>query len=92
MKSQDEMIALYLKKEKEGTKWECLTITEKRLKESKSKSLENDKEDSKDPADPMGGLMDIMKKMYDSGDSEMKRTINKAWSEGQNKSQQNPMF
>ena len=85
------MIALYLKKEKEGTKWECLTTTEKRLKESKSKALENDKEESKEE-DPMGGLMNIMKKMYDSGDSEMKRTIAKVWTEGQEKSKQNPMF
>jgi calcyclin binding protein len=30
-------------------------------------------------------MMDLMKKMYDEGDDEMKRTINKAWSESRNK-------
>ena len=35
--------------------------------------------------DPNQGLMDMMKKMYDEGDDEMKRTINKAWSESRSK-------
>jgi calcyclin binding protein len=90
VKPQDEMVALYLKKEKEGFKWECLTKTEKQLKASKTKAFEDDKE--ADSKDPMGGLMNIMKKMYDSGDSEMKRTIAKAWTEGQEKSRGNPML
>ena len=33
-----------------------------------------------------------MKKMYDEGDDEMKRTIAKAWTEGQEKKNQPPMF
>lgn len=88
VKPQDEMVALYLKKEKEGVNWGCLTTTEKRLKDSKSKTFEEDKSSE----DPMGGLMNIMKKMYDTGDSDMKRTIAKAWTEGQEKSRQNPML
>lgn len=71
-----------------GEKWDCLTITEKRLKDLKNKTFEEDKEANS--SDPMGGLMNIMKKMYDSGDSEMKRTIAKAWTEGQEKNRQNP--
>ena len=35
--------------------------------------------------DPGAGLMDLMKKMYDDGDDEMKRTIKKAWFESQEK-------
>ncbi|KAL2631746.1 hypothetical protein R1flu_016432 [Riccia fluitans] len=31
--------------------------------------------------DPMAGIMDLMKNMYEEGDEEMKRTIAKAWSE-----------
>lgn len=31
--------------------------------------------------------MDMMKKLYDSGDADMKRTIAKAWTEGQEKKQ-----
>lgn len=40
----------------------------------------------------MGGLMKVMKQMYDSGDSEMKRNIAKAWTEGQEKTRGNSMF
>lgn len=39
----------------------------------------------KDDKDPTSGLMKVMKKMYDSGDSEMKRMITKAWVEGEEK-------
>ncbi|XP_052179800.1 uncharacterized protein LOC127793071 [Diospyros lotus] len=31
--------------------------------------------------DPMAGIMDLMKNMYEEGDDEMKRTIAKAWSD-----------
>uniref|UniRef100_A0A8B9H7M0 Calcyclin-binding protein n=1 Tax=Astyanax mexicanus TaxID=7994 RepID=A0A8B9H7M0_ASTMX len=36
-------------------------------------------------ADPGEGLMNMLKKIYSEGDDEMKRTINKAWSESQEK-------
>ncbi|KAK1878915.1 Calcyclin-binding protein [Dissostichus eleginoides] len=36
-------------------------------------------------ADPSDGLMTMLKKIYSDGDDEMKRTINKAWSESQEK-------
>lgn len=38
-----------------------------------------------DNADPGDGLMNMLKKIYSEGDDEMKRTINKAWSESQEK-------
>ena len=38
-----------------------------------------------DSKDPEAGLMDLMKKMYDEGDDEMKRTIAKAWTESREK-------
>ncbi|KAK2989999.1 hypothetical protein RJ640_009737 [Escallonia rubra] len=31
--------------------------------------------------DPMAGIMDLMKNMYDEGDEDMKRTIAKAWTD-----------
>ncbi|KAJ8449921.1 hypothetical protein Cgig2_029283 [Carnegiea gigantea] len=34
-----------------------------------------------DKKDPMAGIMDLMKNMYEEGDEEMKRTIAKAWTE-----------
>jgi len=44
-----------------------------------------------DKADPSASLMNLMKKMYDDGDDEMKRTIAKAWTEGQEKKNPLPM-
>lgn len=41
-----------------------------------------------DSADPSDGLMSMLKKIYDEGDDDMKRTINKAWSESQEKKMQ----
>lgn len=38
-----------------------------------------------DSGDPEKSLMNIMKKMYDEGDDEMKRTIAKSWYESRNK-------
>lgn len=39
--------------------------------------------------DPQGdfsdGIMNMMRKMYEEGDDEMKRTIAKAWTEGNEK-------
>ena len=35
--------------------------------------------------DPNESLMELMKKMYDEGDDEMKRTIAKAWTENRDK-------
>lgn len=35
--------------------------------------------------DPQAGIMNLMQKMYDDGDDDMKRTIAKAWSESQEK-------
>ena len=35
--------------------------------------------------DPNEGIMDLMRKMYNEGDDDMKRTIAKAWTESQEK-------
>lgn len=50
------------------------------------KANDEDKEEfGSDGSDPQDGLMKLMKKMYDEGDDEMKRTIAKTWYESQNK-------
>ncbi|KAI5077206.1 hypothetical protein GOP47_0007030 [Adiantum capillus-veneris] len=61
-------ITIILKKLDKGT-WQDL-----HGKEDKSKLRSDDKE-------PMSGLMQVMKNMYDDGDDEMKRNIAKAYSE-----------
>ena len=38
-----------------------------------------------DNADPSASLMNMMKQMYEEGDDDMKRTINKAWTESNSK-------
>lgn len=60
--------------------WEVLTMAEQ-----KSKDAKKEKEKLSDPAkskeDPSASIMNMMQKMYDDGDDEMKRTISKAWYE-----------
>eukprot|EP01018_Ginkgo_biloba_P013649 Gb_30699 [translate_table: standard] len=41
--------------------------------------------------DPMAGIMDLMKNMYDEGDEDMKRTIAKAWSEARSGKKPDPL-
>lgn len=59
-----------------------MTSTEKRLADVKNSSYSEVSADT-DKSDPTAGLMNIMKKMYDTGDPEMKKMIAKAWTEGQ---------
>ncbi|XP_076823034.1 calcyclin-binding protein-like [Clavelina lepadiformis] len=73
----DMVLLTFTKTEKE--KWECLTEKEK-AKQASTKMPDMDKN-----GDPSESLMGMMKKMYDDGDDEMKRTIAKAWSESRNK-------
>lgn len=87
-KVKSDMVYVYLKKIKEGETWGCLTTTEKRLKDSKSKMFDKNEDETGDPGN---ALMNMMKKMYETGDPEMKRTIAKAWTEGQNKQKDFPM-
>lgn len=80
------MIGVFLKKEKDGVDWKFLTTTEKQLKQNKEKMFEDD--DMSKGDDPNNAIMNLMKKMYQSSDGEMKRTIQKAWIEGQEKNKQ----
>lgn len=58
--------------------WEYLTKIEKSESDKKKPNYDKDK-------DPSEGLMDMMKKLYEEGDDEMKRTIAKAWTESREK-------
>ncbi|XP_011631093.1 calcyclin-binding protein [Pogonomyrmex barbatus] len=61
--------------------WSHVTLVEKRIKDAKSPSMPEMGEDS----DPGASLMNLMKKMYQDGDDEMKKTIAKVWTESQEK-------
>jgi len=75
------MVAVYMKKVKENTNWGWLTTIQKRIKD---KSEDEFKKDD-DASDPAGSLVNIMKKLYDSGDTQTKQMIAKAWTESQEK-------
>jgi len=81
---------------KYSVKREKLTITLAKKKEAtwmkpkKSPLAPGKKKEEKDKAkeNPNAALMDMMKKMYDEGDDEMKRTISKAMWEAQHKKEE----
>lgn len=76
-KIKTDMVLIMCKK-KSTKKWDCLTQVEKQSKEKDKPNLDEN-------ADPSAGLMNVLKKIYTDGDDEMKRTINKAWVESQEK-------
>lgn len=79
IKVKTNMIVVSLAK-KAKKSWSHVTSVEKILKEAKSSSFKNTPND-----DPNDSIMNLMKKMYQEGDDEMKRTIAKAWTENQDK-------
>ena len=77
---RNDMVVVFLVK-RDKKDWKCITSIEKSIKEAKDFS----KKDFEKNEDPSASLMNMMKKMYEDGDDEMKRTIAKAWTEGQQK-------
>lgn len=78
-------IIIALKKQEEGKTWGTLTEAERKAKEAKDAKFSS--KDADTPSDPSSGIMDMMKKMYDEGDDDMKRMIKKTWYESQQKQQ-----
>ncbi|XP_038063553.1 calcyclin-binding protein-like [Patiria miniata] len=79
-KVKTDSVVIFLKKKEQGRKWSYLTQVEQRLKDKKNSAPKTD-----NAPDAGTGMMDMMKKMYDEGDDEMKRTIAKAWTESRDK-------
>ncbi|KAH8341735.1 hypothetical protein KR074_011003 [Drosophila pseudoananassae] len=78
-KIKTDMVAIYLKKANEGENWDVLTSIQKRLKQKQDSDM------AKDTENPESALVNIMKKMYNDGDSKTKQMIAKAWTESQEK-------
>ncbi|XP_016103966.1 calcyclin-binding protein-like [Sinocyclocheilus grahami] len=76
-KIKTDMVLVMCKK-KSTKKWDCLTQVEKQSKEKDKPNLDEN-------ADPSEGLMSVLRKIYTDGNDEMKRTINQAWVESQEK-------
>nr|CAD7431814.1 unnamed protein product [Timema monikensis] len=74
-KVKTDNVTVFLAKKNIGSKWTHMTCSEKKALDSKLPKMDGAGED------PSGGLMDMMKHMYETGDDEMKRTIAKAWTE-----------
>jgi calcyclin binding protein len=74
---KNKTLTIILKKKK-STTWSKLKKTASSVKKPKPG-------EDKSKEDPSAGLMDMMKKMYEDGDDDMKRTMQKAWWEAQNK-------
>jgi len=74
---KDEILVM-LKKKDVGRKWGAVTEAEMRDKEKNKPKID-------DNSDPNTSMMKLMKQMYDEGDDEVKRNINKAWSTSQEK-------
>lgn len=83
-KVKTDMVTVFLAKSDEGKKWSHATAAAKAQADKKNAAMKPS-ESSDMSKDPSAGLMDMMKKMYDEGDDEMKRTIAKAWTEGREK-------
>ncbi|CAG0914754.1 unnamed protein product [Notodromas monacha] len=61
-----------------SSRWAHLLFSEKKAEDKRFDMPDADE-------DPSASLMKLMKKMYDEGDDEMKRTLTKSWYESQNK-------
>ncbi|XP_033119209.1 calcyclin-binding protein-like isoform X2 [Anneissia japonica] len=81
-KVKTDNLVLFLRKAEKKT-WKYLTVAEQKSKVEKDlKSAPPKMDEDKDPS---AGIMDMMRKMYEEGDDEMKRTIAKAWTESRDK-------
>ncbi|XP_020021580.1 calcyclin-binding protein [Castor canadensis] len=77
-KVKTDTVLILCRKKVENTRWDYLTQVEKDCKEKEKPSYDTE-------ADPSEGLMNVLKKIYEDGDDDMKRTINKAWVESREK-------
>ncbi|KAM5255410.1 LOW QUALITY PROTEIN: calcyclin-binding protein-like [Ctenodactylus gundi] len=77
-KVKTDIVLILCRKKAENTQWHYLTQVEKECKENEKPSYDAE-------TDPSEGLMDVLKKIYEDGDDDMKRTINKAWVESREK-------
>lgn len=77
-KLKSDMVTIFLKKKKAGENWSYLTEKEMKIKDKPAPKIDEN-------IDPQEGLMSLMKKMYEEGDDEMKRTISKAFTESREK-------
>lgn len=84
-KVKTDMVVVFMSKEKIGKKWDYLTKTAQKVNSNSKAEAAADLMEG-DNADPNAALMNIMKKMYETGDAQTKQMIAKAYTENMNKS------
>lgn len=72
--SQKNNTVIITLKKKSSDHWDQLYYKDKPFKAEKKPEV---------PEDPQAGLMNMMKKLYEEGDDDMKRTIAQAWTKSQ---------
>lgn len=78
------MVAIYMKKKEEGTNWSHLTAIEKRLKDKQDAEMKDDMKGD-------DAIVNLMKRMFQNGDTQTKQMIAKAWTESQEKMMKNEL-
>lgn len=84
-KVKTDMVVVFMSKEKIGKKWDYLTKTAQKVNSNSKAEAAADLMEG-DNADPNAALMNIMKKMYETGDAQTKQMIAKAYTENMSKS------
>ncbi|XP_056010501.1 calcyclin-binding protein-like [Ostrea edulis] len=82
-KVKTDTVLLMLKKSTVGKTWPYVTSGEKAAKKAMEEKEKKPKVD--DDKDPNDSMMDMLKKMYDEGDDDMRRTIAQAWTQSRDK-------
>ncbi|KAM6181909.1 calcyclin-binding protein-like isoform 1-T1 [Erethizon dorsatum] len=77
-KIKTDTVLILCRKKAENARWEYLTQVEEECEEKEKPSYDAE-------TDPGEGLMNVLNKIYEDGDDDMKRTINKAWVESREK-------
>ncbi|XP_028162797.1 calcyclin-binding protein [Ostrinia nubilalis] len=81
-KQKTDMVVIFLAKAHPNVKWSHVTEIEKKFEDQRNSRFKPDDMETKDPQD---SIMNLMRKMYESGDDEMKRMISKTMYESQHK-------
>ncbi|CAG9788694.1 unnamed protein product [Diatraea saccharalis] len=81
-KQKTDMIVVFLAKSRPNITWSHVIEIEKKFEDQRNNRFKADDSDKKDPQD---SVMDLMRKMYETGDDEMKRMIAKTMYESQHK-------
>ncbi|XP_023574616.1 calcyclin-binding protein-like [Octodon degus] len=74
-----DTVVILCRKKAQNTRWEYLTQVEKECKEKEKPSYYDA------DTDPSDGLTTVLKKIYEDGDDDVKRTIKKAWVDSREK-------